>query len=88
MILVRKCVICRPLIAAKLTACQQIAKDYMEIIRAHVRSYGGEDKKSKEGNKSPDKATKYSKNSQVSQAQRDAEAAKKEAEKADEESKK
>lgn len=80
--------VCRPLIAAKLTACQQIAKDYMEIIRAHVRSYGGEDKKSKEGNKSPDKATKYSKNSQVSQAQRDAEAAKKEAEKADEESKK
>lgn len=80
--------VCRPLIAAKLTACQQIAKDYMEIIRAHVRSYVGEDKKSKEGNKSPDKATKYSKNSQVSQAQRDAENAQKEADKADEEAKK
>ena len=64
--------VCRPIIGAKLTACQQIAKDYMEIIRAHVRSYGGQDKKSKEGNKSPDIATKYSK---------DAENAKKEAEK-------
>lgn len=63
--------VCRPLIAAKLTACQQIAKDYMDIIRAHVRSYGGTDKKSKEGNKAPDTANKYTK---------DAERAKKEAE--------
>jgi hypothetical protein len=80
--------VCRPLIAAKLTACQQIAKDYMEIIRAHVRSYGGTDKKSKEGNKSPDTASKYSKsdNSIVEKAKKDAEAAKKESEKADAES--
>lgn len=72
--------VCRPLIAAKLTACQQIAKDYMEIIRAHVRSYGGEDKKSKEGNKAPDQSSKYSKHADVAKAQKDAENAKKEAE--------
>lgn len=72
--------VCRPLIAAKLTACQQIAKDYMDIIRAHVRSYGGADKKSKEGNKAPDKANKYSKHSDVEKAKADAEKAKKDAE--------
>lgn len=72
--------VCRPLIAAKLTACQQIAKDYMDIIRAHVRSYGGSDKKSKEGNKAPDKANKYNKNSDVEKAKADAEKAKKDAE--------
>lgn len=70
--------VCRPLIAAKLTACQQIAKDYMEIIRAHVRSYGGEDKKSKEGNKAPDQSSKYSKNPNVAKYQKDAENAEKE----------
>lgn len=75
--------ICRPLIAAKLTACQQIAKDYMEIIRAHVRSYGGTSKKSKDGNKAPDKAKQYSKNPDVAKAQKDAEAAKKDAEKSE-----
>lgn len=53
--------VCRPVIAAKLTACQQIAKDYMEIIRAHVRSYGGTDKKDKSGNTAPKKGTGYSK---------------------------
>ena len=71
--------VCRPLIAAKMTACQQIAKDYMEIIRAHVRSYGGVDKKSKEGNKAPDKAKKYSNNADVEKAKKDAENAEKEA---------
>lgn len=73
--------VCRPLIAAKLTACQQIAKDYMDIIRAHVRSYGGTDKKSKEGNKAPDKANKYSKHSDVEKAKANAERAKNEADK-------
>ena len=53
--------VCRALISAKLTACQQIAKDYMEIIRAHVRSYGGTDKKDKTGNTSPGSPTEYSK---------------------------
>jgi hypothetical protein len=73
--------VCRPLIAAKLTACQQIAKDYMDIIRAHVRSYGGTDKKDKEGNKSPDRANKYSKPSDsiVEKAKKDAENAQKDA---------
>lgn len=33
--------VCRSLIAAKLTAVQQIAKDYMIIIREHVQSYVG-----------------------------------------------
>ena len=69
--------VCRPLIAAKMTACQQIAKDYMAIIRAHVRSYGGSDKK--EGNKSPDKGTKYSNNPDVAKAKNDAEKAAKDA---------
>ena len=81
--------VCSPLITAKMTACQQIAKDYMAIIRAHVRSYGGTDlKKDKTGNKSPDKATRYSKDSEVSQAQRDADAAKREADKAEEDANK
>ena len=80
--------VCRPLIAAKLTACQQIAKDYMDIIRAHVRSYGGQDKKSKEGNKGKDTATKYSKHSDVEKAKANAEKAKNEAEKAGEDVKK
>ena len=74
--------VCRPLIAAKLTACQQIAKDYMEIIRAHVRSYGGVDKKDKTGNTSPGKATEYYNKSDVEKAKAEAEKAKKEAEKA------
>ena len=33
--------VCNTLIAAKCTAVQQIAKDYMTIIRAHVKSYVG-----------------------------------------------
>ena len=51
--------VCQTIVAAKLTACQQIAKDYMDIIRAHVRSYVGTPKKSKEGNTSPRKAPEY-----------------------------
>ena len=51
--------VCRPLIAAKCTACQQIAKDYMKIIKKHVESYVGKDNKSKDettehGKESPD----------------------------------
>ena len=65
--------VCRSIISAKLTACQQIAKDYMDIIRAHVRSYGGTDKKSKEGNTSAGTASTY---------QKDADKAKAEAERA------
>ena len=80
--------VCRPLIAAKLTACQQIAKDYMSIIRAHVRSYGGVDKKSKEGKKAPDTANKYSKNPEASKAKANAERAQAEADKAEEEANK
>ena len=51
--------VCQALVAAKLTACQQISKDYMDIIRAHVRSYVGMSKKSKEGNTSTRKAQEY-----------------------------
>ena len=50
--------ICRALISAKCTAVNQIAKDYMDIIRAHVRSYVGQSK-NKEDNKSQDTATNY-----------------------------
>ena len=38
--------ICRKLLGAKFNALEQIAKNYMAIIRAHVRSYiGNEDDK-------------------------------------------
>lgn len=50
--------VCRIIIAAKLTAVQQITNDYMTIIRAHVRSYVGNDKNEKD-NKPADKATNY-----------------------------
>jgi hypothetical protein len=53
--------VCKPLITAKLTACEQIAKDYMTIIRAHVRSYVGNADNTAD-DKSADKATSYSKN--------------------------
>ena len=52
--------VCQALVSAKLTACQQIAKDYMAIIRAHVRSYVGADEKTKTGDKSAETADKYS----------------------------
>lgn len=71
--------VCRPIIAAKLTAYQQIAKDYMDIIRAHVRSYGGQSKKSKEGDKAPQTGTQYSKHPEVNQAQQDAQQAQQDA---------
>lgn len=53
--------VCRALIASKLTACEQISRDYMDIIRAHVRSYGGKDLKNKEDDKAPQKGTNYRK---------------------------
>ena len=53
--------ICRNLIGAKLTAVETIAKDYMEIIRAHVRSYGGQDLKKVDDR--TEKATNYQKRS-------------------------
>lgn len=52
--------VCRPLITAKLTACEQIARDYMTIIRAHIRSYGG-DTKNANDDKSPQQGTNYQK---------------------------
>lgn len=51
--------ICRIIIAAKCTAVQSIAKDYMEIIRAHVRSYVGT--KDKTTDQSAKRGTDYSK---------------------------
>jgi len=53
--------ICRALITSKLTACEQISRDYMEIIRTHVRSYGGKDLKKKEDDKAQQQATNYRK---------------------------
>lgn len=71
--------VCRSLIAAKCTACQQIAKDYMAIIRAHVRSYGGKDDNTSD-NKSKDKATQYKKeNPDSKKADNEAKQAEKEA---------
>lgn len=80
--------VCRPIIAAKLTAYQAIAKDYMTIIRDHVRSYGGTDKKSTENDISIKTGTKYSKYSAVNNAQRDADAANAEADKVKDKTKK
>lgn len=73
--------VCRALISAKLTACQQIAKDYMEIIRAHVRSYGGTDKNDKTGNTSPGTPTEYSKDREKAAANDKTEQETKEADK-------
>jgi hypothetical protein len=53
--------ICRNLIGAKLTAVETIAKDYMTIIRNHVRSYGGQDLKKVDDR--TETATNYKKNS-------------------------
>lgn len=53
--------ICRNLIGAKLTAVETIAKDYMTIIRNHVRSYGGQDLKKVDDR--TEKATNYKKSS-------------------------
>ena len=53
--------ISRNLITAKFTAIEQISKDYMEIIRAHVRSYGGQDLKKVDDRN--EKATNYQKKS-------------------------
>ena len=52
--------ICRIIFAAKITAVENIAKDYMTIIRAHVRSYTGK-KDDIIDNKTASKGTKYKK---------------------------
>ena len=49
--------VCQAVIAAKFTALEAIAKDYMGIIRAHVRSYVG--KKGDEQDNQSQKATNY-----------------------------
>ena len=54
--------ICRIIFAAKITAVENIAKDYMTIIRAHVRSYTGK-KDDIIDNKTASKGTKYKKDS-------------------------
>lgn len=41
--------ICRSIITAKYTACEAISSDYMDIIKSHIRSYGGSTKD--EGNR-------------------------------------
>lgn len=61
----------RAIATAQATACQQIAKDYMEIIRAHVRSYGVTDKKDKKNNTNPKDAQKYKKSDALIQAEKE-----------------
>ena len=61
--------VCRAIVGAKLTATEQIAKDYMAIIREHVRSYGGEDPKNKTNNKAKQAGTDYGKKDQNNQKQ-------------------
>ena len=55
--------ICQTLIAAKCTAVQSIAKSYMEIIRAHVRSYVGKSD-NKMDNRTKQSSSKYDKDNQ------------------------
>lgn len=52
---------CQSVISAKMTAQQAILKDYMGIIRAHVRSYVGK-QDNPEDNQSAGKPTNYAKN--------------------------
>lgn len=52
--------VCRTIITAKWTASEQIAKDYMALIRAHVRSYVGT-KEDKADNQAPQQGTNYQK---------------------------
>jgi hypothetical protein len=53
--------VCSALLTAKLTAYEQISKDYMAIIREHVRSYGGKDLKDKSTDKAKQAGTLYNK---------------------------
>lgn len=53
--------VCSSLLTAKLTAYEQISKDYMAIIREHVRSYGGKDLKDKSTDKAKQTGTQYNK---------------------------
>lgn len=53
--------VCRNIITAKWTAAEQIAKDYMAIIRAHVRSYVGK-ADDKADNKNVQQGTDYNNN--------------------------
>ena len=53
--------VCQSVITAKMTAQQAIAKDYMGIIRAHVRSYVGR-ADNQEDNEQAGKPTNYAKN--------------------------
>ena len=53
--------VCQSVITAKMTAQQAIAKDYMGIIRAHVRSYVGR-ADNQEDNEHAGKSTNYAKN--------------------------
>lgn len=54
--------ICRIIFSAKITAVESIAKDYMTIIREHVRSYTGKKDDIKD-NKTANKGTSYKKDS-------------------------
>ena len=71
--------VCSAFISSKLTACEIIANDYMKIIRAHVRSYGGADKKDTSNDVGSTGGTKYTK--AAARAKLDAENANKEVEK-------
>lgn len=55
--------VCRTIITAKWTASEQIAKDYMALIRAHVKSYVGT-KEDKADNKAASQGTNYQKDQQ------------------------
>lgn len=58
--------VCQSVISAKMTAQQAILKDYMGIIRAHVRSYVGK-QDNPEDNQSAGKPTNYAKNNNNNQ---------------------
>lgn len=55
--------VCSAIITSKMTAQEAIAKDYMGIIRAHVRSYVGK-KDNEEDTEDAKKATNYARNNE------------------------
>jgi hypothetical protein len=53
--------ICKAIISAKLTVLQKLNSDFMTMIRAHVRSYVGDDEKKVETSKEAEPPTNYGK---------------------------
>lgn len=67
--------VARAIVSAQLTAYQQITNDYMEIIRAHVRSYIGNSKSAKDDPDTSEDTGSYEKSKELQDAEKEAKAA-------------